>query len=50
MLANFVSDDLHKEKLQSFASKTVEGKSEYQRYCVRERRTIPEVLADFYPN
>lgn len=40
---------MHKEKLLEFSSKTVDGKSEYHRYAVRERRTVPEVLIDFYP-
>ena len=49
VLSHFVDDPMHKAKLQEFSSKTVDGKSEYHRYAVRERRTVPEVLADFYP-
>ena len=45
-----MDSDIHKQKLREFASKTVEGKSEYYRYSVRERRTVIEVLYDFYPN
>ena len=47
VLSHFVEDQLHKEKLQEFCSQTVEGKSEYFRYAIRERRTVPEVLYDF---
>ena len=49
VLQNFVDNEMHKEKLAEFASKTVDGKSEYHRYAVRERRTVIEVLNDFYP-
>ena len=47
VLSEFVESDLHRKKLIEFSSKTVEGKSEYYRYCVRERRTVIEVLFDF---
>lgn len=30
-----------------FASKTADGKSDYFGYCIRERRNIVEVFADF---
>lgn len=49
VLQHFVTDEMHKEKLAEFASKTVDGKSEYHRYAVRERRTVIEVLNDFFP-
>ena len=49
VLSHFVENPLHKEKLEEFSSKSVEGKSEYYRYAVRERRTAIEVLEDFYP-
>ena len=47
VLSHFVEDDLHKDKLKEFCSQTVEGKSEYYRYSIRERRTAVEVLYDF---
>jgi hypothetical protein len=47
VLSYFVEDSMLKEKLLEFASNTVEGKSEYYRYCIRERRTVPEILFDF---
>ena len=47
VLSHFVDDQLHKEKLQEFCSQTVDGKSEYYRYSIREKRTVPEVLYDF---
>ncbi|CDW72589.1 nadph-dependent diflavin oxidoreductase 1 [Stylonychia lemnae] len=57
ILSFFVEDKQRAEKLKEFASKTSvitffficfqEGKSEYHRYCIRERRTIPEVMLDF---
>ena len=50
VLSFFVESDIHREKLQEFSSKTVDGKSEYYRYSVRERRTVIEVLYDFFPN
>ena len=49
VLGHFVDDELHKEKLREFCSQTVDGKSEYYRYSIRERRTVPEVLYDFQP-
>ena len=49
VLSSFVEDDLHRQKLEEFCSKTVDGKSEYYRYCIRERRTVIEVLFDFQP-
>jgi len=33
--------------LQHYASKTADGKSEYFGFCVREKRNILEVFADF---
>jgi sulfite reductase alpha subunit-like flavoprotein len=48
VLSHFV-DEIHAEKLREFCSKSVDGKSEYYRYCVRERRTAFEVLQDFQP-
>ena len=50
VLSLFVKSDIHKEKLREFASKTVDGKSEYYRYSIKEKRTVIEVLYDFYPN
>ena len=47
VLSFFAGDDIHKEKLKEFASKAAEGKSEYYRYAVREKRTVIEVLNDF---
>lgn len=38
---------MHVDKLAEFASKTSEGKSEYFRFCQRERRSVLEVFADF---
>jgi sulfite reductase alpha subunit-like flavoprotein len=49
VLSSFVEDDLHRQKLEEFSSKTVDGKSEYHRYCIRERRTVIETLFDFQP-
>ena len=49
VLSFFVESKIHKEKLKEFASKTVDGKSEYYRYSVKEKRTVLEVLYDFYP-
>lgn len=34
-------------KLLEFASKTADGKSEYFRYAIRERRTCLEMFNDF---
>lgn len=39
--------EMQAQKLIEYASKTSEGKSEYFGYCVRERRSILEVFADF---
>jgi len=30
-----------------FSSKTAEGKSEYYRYIVREKRNVAEIMFDF---
>lgn len=49
VLSYFVVDQMHKDKLREFVSKSVDGKSEYYRYCIREKRTVPEVLFDFMP-
>jgi sulfite reductase alpha subunit-like flavoprotein len=49
VLRHFVEDDLHREKLTEFCSKTVDGKSEYYRYVIKERRTVIEILYDFQP-
>mmetsp|Transcript_14222 Transcript_14222/g.24190 ORF Transcript_14222/g.24190 Transcript_14222/m.24190 type:complete len:464 (-) Transcript_14222:23-1414(-) len=49
VLSFFVDEQVHKAKLIELGSNTVDGKSEYQRYCVREKRTVLEVLLDFYP-
>jgi len=54
VLSSFVEDDpnaeySHRQKLEEFSSKTVDGKSEYYRYCIRERRTVIETLYDFQP-
>lgn len=38
------------DKLLEFASKTAEGKSEYFRYAVRERRSCYELFKDFDVN
>lgn len=35
------------QKLEEFSSKTSEGKSEYYRYIVREKRNIVEIMFDF---
>jgi sulfite reductase alpha subunit-like flavoprotein len=40
-------DEVREEKLVLMSSKTSEGKSEYYRYCHRERRTHAEILYDF---
>jgi hypothetical protein len=34
-------------KLREFASKTADGKSEYFRFCQREKRNVVEVFTDF---
>eukprot|EP00347_Sterkiella_histriomuscorum_P012855 403366965 len=47
VISHFVEDQQRSQKLRELASKTSDGKSEYYRYCVREKRTIPEVLLDF---
>lgn len=47
VLSFFADDGMHSEKLREFSAKSGEGKSEYYRYAVRERRTVLEVLADF---
>ena len=48
ILKDYVKDPLHVEKLQEFCSLTVEGKSEFYRYVIRERRNMVEVLHDFH--
>lgn len=50
VLSTVVKDELHRDKLLEFSSKTVDGKSEYYRYCIRERRTVIEILFDFCPD
>jgi sulfite reductase alpha subunit-like flavoprotein len=45
--AEYTDVDLHKQKLLMFASKTSEGKDEFYRYCVKERRSYVEFLQDF---
>jgi sulfite reductase alpha subunit-like flavoprotein len=45
-LAHFASTELEKEKLTEFT--TAEGQEELFSYCNRPRRTITEVLSDFY--
>jgi len=47
VLSHFTDDEMLKGKLVEFSSKSAEGKSEYYRYAVREKRTIFEVLNDF---
>jgi hypothetical protein len=47
VLGHFCTTKIYKEKLAEFSSKTVEGKSEYHRYCVKERRTVIELMRDF---
>ena len=47
VLSNFTEDSQYKEKLIEMSSKSVEGKSEYYRYCINEKRTVIEVLSDF---
>jgi sulfite reductase alpha subunit-like flavoprotein len=49
VLAEFVEDELHREKLMEFCSKSVDGKSEFYRYAIREKRTVIEILKDFQP-
>ena len=49
VLSKFVTSPIHKEKLIQLSEKSTEGRSEYHRYCIKERRTIIEVLLDFYP-
>ena len=44
-LANFTSNDLHRERLLYFAS--AEGYDEWLDYCVRMKRTVHEFLEDF---
>jgi len=56
-MAHYATSELHKEKLKEFSSKTSvrfsqltiikEGKDEYYRYVVKERRTLPEIVWDF---
>ena len=48
VLSHFVDDELHRDKLREFCSNTVDGKSEYFRYSIREKRTVLEVLSDFF--
>lgn len=50
VLSFFVVSDIHRDKLLEFSSNSVDGKSEFYRYSVKERRTIPEVLEDFFPD
>ena len=38
---------MQSEKLIEYSSKTAEGKSEYFRYCQREKRNVFEVFKDF---
>mmetsp|Transcript_88 Transcript_88/g.101 ORF Transcript_88/g.101 Transcript_88/m.101 type:complete len:88 (+) Transcript_88:139-402(+) len=47
VMSFFCKDELKRLKLKEFSSKTPEGKSEYYRYCIRERRTVLEVMQDF---
>ena len=47
LMSFFAKNPLHQEKLIEMSSKTKEGIEEYYAYCVRERRTLAEVLFDF---
>lgn len=38
---------MQSQKMQHFASKTADGKSDYFSFCIREKRNILEVFADF---
>eukprot|EP00743_Colponemidia_sp_Colp-15_P009001 GILK01009822.1.p1 GENE.GILK01009822.1~~GILK01009822.1.p1 ORF type:complete len:649 (-),score=122.51 GILK01009822.1:47-1993(-) len=48
VLSFFATETQQKEKLKEFSLKTQEGKAELYRYCIRERRTVAEVLFDFH--
>jgi sulfite reductase alpha subunit-like flavoprotein len=50
VLAEWTDSELHKEKLQHFASPTPDGKSEYFAYCQREKRNFLEVMKEFQIN
>ena len=47
LMSFFAKNPLHQEKLLEMFSKTKDGIEEYYAYCVRERRTLAEVLFDF---
>jgi sulfite reductase alpha subunit-like flavoprotein len=47
LMSFFAENPLHQEKLFEMSSKTKEGMEEYYAYCVREKRTLPEVIFDF---
>lgn len=38
---------MQSDKLHHFASKTADGKSDYFSFCIKEKRNILEVFADF---
>jgi len=48
VLANFATNDQHREKLEEFSSSSLEGKDALYEYCKFERRTCSEVLWDFF--
>mmetsp|Transcript_9283 Transcript_9283/g.6643 ORF Transcript_9283/g.6643 Transcript_9283/m.6643 type:complete len:124 (+) Transcript_9283:794-1165(+) len=47
IMSHFCPNKMQADKLREFASKTADGKSEYYRYCVRERRSLHDLLFDF---
>lgn len=46
MMSQF-AEGMHKEKLSEMSEKNVEGRNEYHRYVVKEKRNAVEVLWDF---
>ena len=47
ILAEFASDEQHKEKLEEMSSMTEDGIEIYYEYISREKRNIYEILYDF---
>lgn len=47
VMTHFTDDEIRCQKLMELCAKTSEGKSEYYRYCHREKRTHVEILHDF---
>jgi len=48
VLSLYAKDDIHRDKLCEFASRTLEGKNALYEYCKRERRSAAEVMWDFW--